>query len=89
MNITEAFEVLKRHGHVFDQYEFDDRWLGKQRGHFAYLKSTDSHPSIETLMRFHFRLKEASKVFSTYGLDTGELGELANKALSEIRIRCT
>lgn len=45
MQIKEAFETLQRHGHVIDQYNFDHRWLGKQPGYFAYLKSTNNQPS--------------------------------------------
>ena len=73
MNITEIFETLHRHGHVADQYNFDHRWLGKQPGYFAYLKSTDNQPSVETLMRLHFRLIAADQAHAVYGLDTGEL----------------
>ena len=32
MKITEAFDVLKQHGHVLDQYNFDNRWLGNNAG---------------------------------------------------------
>lgn len=88
MRIIEAFGTLQRHGHVIDQYNFDHRWLGKQPGYFAYLKSTNSQPSIETLMRFHFRLLAADKAHSTYGLDTGELSSLATSTMNEVKLRC-
>jgi hypothetical protein len=88
MKITEAFAKLQRHGHVEDQYSFDDRWLGKRPGYFAYLKSTSSQPSVETLMRFHFRLAEADNKFSIYGLNTGELNELAMSMMDEVKVRC-
>jgi hypothetical protein len=88
MKITEAFDVLKQHGHVFDQYEFDNRWLGKQTGYFAYLKSTNNQPSIETLMRFHFRLIGKDKAYKQFELDTGELNEIANSVMGEIERRC-
>ena len=88
MRITEAFEALRCHGHVLDQYNFDRRWLGKQPGYFAYLKSTDNQPSVETLMRFHFRLIAANQAHAVYGLDTGELSNLASLTMSEVKLRC-
>ncbi len=88
MKITEAFELLQRHGHVEDQYSFDNRWLGKRPGYFAYLKSTNSQPSVETLMRFHFRLLATNRTHAVYGLATGELSDLASSMMKEIKIRC-
>lgn len=88
MKITEAFELLQRHGHVFDQYNFDDRWLGKQPGYFAYLKSTGNQPSVETLMRLHFRLIAAEQAHAVYGLNTGELSSLAGSMMNEVKVRC-
>jgi len=88
MTIIHAFETLRRHGHVEDQYAFDQRWLGKQPGYFAYLKSTNSKPSVETLMRLHFRLLEADNIHAVYGLSTGELNELAMSMMDEIKMRC-
>ncbi len=89
MKITEAFDTLQRHGHVCDQYNFDHRWLGKQPGYFAYLKSTDNQPSVETLMRLHFRLLAADQAHAVYGLDTGELSDLACSMMDEVKLRCS
>ena len=88
MKIIEAFHVLKQHGHVLDQYNFDDRWLGKQPGYFAYLKSTDSQPSVETLMHFHFRLLDMDNAYKKYDLDTGVLNSVANSVMGEVERRC-
>ncbi len=88
MQITETFKTLHRYGHVEDQYSFDRSWLGKKPGYFAYLKSTGSEPSVETLMRLHFRLLEVDKKYSLYGVSTGELNELAMSMMDEIKTRC-
>ena len=88
MKITEAFQLLKKHGHVLDQYAFDKVWLGMERGYFAYLKSTNSQPSVETLMRFHFRLMSRDKAYKQYDLDTGVLSGIANSVMDEVERRC-
>ncbi len=88
MKITEAFKILRRHGYVLDQYSFDESWLGKKPGYFAYLKSTDSQPSIETLMRLHFKLLEENLRHARLGLDAAELHKLATLTFKEVRHRC-
>jgi hypothetical protein len=84
MEITEAFDTFNRHGHVIDQYIFYYLLLGKQPGYFAYFKSTDNQPSIETLMLLHFELLTAEKAYSTYLLNTGELRDLASSMVHEV-----
>jgi len=88
MKLTEAFETLRSHGHVIDQYSFDRGWLGKQPGYFAYLKSTNSQPSVEALMRLHFKLLDADRKHSSFGVATGELNELASFMMDEVKQRC-
>tara|TARA_R110000868_G_scaffold11525_1_gene56447 strand:- start:1023 stop:1292 length:270 start_codon:yes stop_codon:yes gene_type:complete len=88
MNIVEAFETLRRHGHVIDQYSFDKDWLGRKPGYFAYLKSTQREPSVETLMRFQLKLLERRRRDARWCVDTGELADLVKTTITEIRERC-
>ncbi len=88
MNIIHAFEILRRHGHVIDQYAFDRDWLGRRPGYFAYLKSTNRQPSVETLMRFQFKLLERKRRDTHWDIDTGELADLTKTTITEIRQRC-
>lgn len=88
MKIFDAFTTLRQNGHVLDQYSFDQRWLGKKPGYFGYLKSTQSEPSIETLMRLHFKLLEEEQKHLRYGLGTGELAKLAASTMDEVKQRC-
>ena len=73
---------------MLDQYAFDIGWLGMERGHFAYLKSTDNQPSVETMMRFYFRLMSKDKAYKQYDLDTGILSGIANSVIGEVQRRC-
>ena len=88
MDIIDTYQELRRQGEVLDQYHFDRRWLGKTQGYFAYLRSTGSQPSIETLMRFYLRLLSADSAYAVYGLD-GELRHLAQSVMGEIKRRCS
>tara|TARA_R110002072_G_scaffold300627_3_gene478537 strand:+ start:6647 stop:6928 length:282 start_codon:yes stop_codon:yes gene_type:complete len=88
MDIIHAFKILQRHGYVVDQYSFDQSWLGKKPGYFAYLKSTKSEPSVEALMRLHLRLLEQEERDARWGLATGAMADLASSMMDEIKQRC-
>ena len=88
MNIIEAFETLRRHGHVIDQYTFDQEWLGRRPGYFAYLKSTNRQPSVETLMRLQLKLLERKRRDARWDIDTGELSDLVSITMNAIKQRC-
>ncbi len=88
MDIDEIYGRLRITGYVVDQYSFDRQYLGKKPGYYAYLKSTNSAPSIDTLMRLHYKILETRKVHQIYGVDTGELEELACSILCKVKDRC-
>ena len=88
MNIVEAFETLRRHGHVIDQYSFDKEWLGRKPGYFAYLKSTNRQPSVQTLMCFQLNLMAREKLDARWKIDTGTLSALINLTTEQIEARC-
>lgn len=88
MQITEAYDTLRQYGYVGDQYSFDRNWLGRKEGYFAYLKSTNRKPSVEALLKLHFKLLEIERRNANYGLPADELRGLATSTLAEIRQRC-
>ena len=88
MNIKEIYWRLRGSGYVVDQYNFDKQYLGKKPGYYAYLKSTDNAPSIEALMRLHYKLLETKNIHQTYGVNTGQLEELAGGILCKVKDRC-
>ncbi len=89
MNIFETYTCLRDQGHVTDQYSFDRSWLGMKPGYYAYLKSTNTQPSIYVLMRLHFRLLDEEQKEARWGLNTGLLSGLAEQAIDEVKGRCT
>lgn len=88
MDLIAAYEKLKTNGYVLDQYSFDQQWLDRKPGYTAYIRSTETGPSIETLMRLYFRLQEHEQKEARWGLDTGVLSNLAETMFAEVQQRC-
>jgi len=88
LEFIEIYDEMLRHGHIQDQYSFD-RWIGKSCGYTAYLRTTGSSPSIQTLMHLYFRLLAADQAHAVYDVDTGELRVLAKSVMDEIKRRCS
>ncbi len=87
MDLIKIYEELKASGYVIDQYTFDREWLGRQPGYTAYIRSTSAEPSIETLFKLHLRLLQAENRYSIYGINTGQLANLAEHVFFEMKKR--
>lgn len=86
-NLIDIYEELKSSGYVIDQYAFDREWLGRKPGYTAYIRSTSAEPSIETLFKLHLRLLHAENRYAVYGINTGQLSQLAEDVILDIRRR--
>lgn len=86
--ITEVYDELRSKGYVADQYAFDEEYLGRNKGYFAYLKSTNNEPSTDALMRLHFKLRKREEAYKRYGVDTGQLDGIARNVLRFVEGRC-
>lgn len=47
--VRQTFQQLRR-DYALSEYEYSRVWLNKSRGYFAYLKCTNSEPSLDAIL---------------------------------------
>ena len=61
MDIQNIYKIMVDSGLVDSQYQFSRVYLSRHESHFAYLKSKNLSPSIDTAMRLFINTRYASE----------------------------
>ena len=87
MFIQYVFETLLDSGEIEGGYDFDQNFLKMSKGYFAFLKCTQSDPSIGVLFQLNRTLLKKEKLLKEFGVDVGLFERLATETFHEMERR--
>lgn len=67
MILQETYDALERLGMTSSQYDFSERWIGRDRSYLSSTKAREREPSAEAMLTLATRLtREAMKMRQAY-----------------------